>query len=90
MEKLYPVVHQNFITESNGLVYCKKKHKVVKLSIITPQCFECPYFYGCLQGEGVECGWEDVIADPFVAVINPQEEFLRVSQLIDKKIIRKD
>lgn len=48
MTKLYPVVHQNFITYETGTVFCKKNHKLMKLSKVTPQCFECPYFYGCL------------------------------------------
>ena len=87
--KLNPVVHQNFITDKDDSVFCKKNHKVDKLSKIQNQCLGCPYFYGTLQGSGVECGWEDVITEPIMAIIHPQKELLRVSKLVDDDIIKK-
>lgn len=90
MVKLYPVVHQNFaLEENNEMVYCKKNHEIGKLAKIQTQCADCEYFYGCLQGEGVECEWEDVTDKPFWDVSNPQEELSRVSKLIDENLIQK-
>lgn len=89
MASLNPVVHQNFIKEGDSSVYCKKNHKIEKLTKLQNQCFDCPYFYGTLQGAGVECGWEDTSAEPIVAVTNPQRELLRVSKMIDDDIIQK-
>lgn len=89
MATLNPVVHQNFIKENDTTVYCKRLHKLEKLEKLQEKCFECPYFYGTLQGSGVECGWEDSTTEPIVAVTNPQKELLRVSKMIDDDIIQK-
>lgn len=90
MITLNPVVHQNFTTEKNHYsVYCKKKHLVDELSNLTNTCWECPYFYGCLQGEGVECAWMDDYHHPFMEIENPSREFERVSVLIKQGTIKK-
>lgn len=90
MKELKFVVHQNYVTDKLGTVFCKKNNMVEKLTDITSQCCECSYFYGCLQGEGVECGWEDVVDVPFWSVTNPHEELNRVSMLITEKSISED
>ncbi len=90
MTRLSPVVHQNFMTENKGLIYCKKNHKVEKLSKIQTQCFECPLFYGTLQGEGVECAWEDNFDKPFLHVDDPHAELKRVSNLIENKHLKRN
>lgn len=89
MAQKHFVVHQNFIRRDDDTVFCKKDHKIEKLSAILEQCSYCPYIYGSLQGEGVECGWEDVVDVPFWTVSSPQEELLRVSKLIDENIVPK-
>lgn len=90
MPQLYPVVHQNFVTDKNKhSVFCKKLHRVDKISNLNETCFECPYLYGLLQGQGVECGWEDVLNQSFIDIDNPQAELQRVDKLIADKVLKK-
>lgn len=90
MPQLYPVVHQNFTTEENKYsVFCKRLHKIVVLTDNLDVCSECPYIYGALQGQGVECGWEDVLNQSFIDIDNPQAELQRVDKLIAAKVLKK-
>lgn len=88
MKNLKPVNHQNIVSDS-GRVYCKKLGKVINLDY--KDCNTCDYCFGSLQGQGVECMWEDSINNQssIVTVTNPNKEFLRVSKLIDDGIIKK-
>ena len=89
MAQLKPVIHQNFISPNEQTVFCKKKHKIVKLSTNQKYCNECPYLYGLLQGNGVECAWIDLSEEPFMGIDNPQREFERVDCLVKNKILQK-
>lgn len=80
------VIHQNYY-DNDGKIYCKKYHRVMEQNI--NKCSKCEYCFGSLQGDGVECLWEDVISQPIISISNPQSEYLRVSKLIDKGIIKK-
>ena len=84
------VNHFNYMDE-NGRIFCKRQDKVRKVAPEYRGCDECPYLFGSLQGMGVECMWEDVpsLSRVGLEVRNPQEEFMRVSELINKCIIKK-
>lgn len=88
MKNLRDINHQNFLNKDNK-VFCKRLNKILSLDNL--KCEDCEYFYGSLQGQGVECFWEDFneTPAPIVSVFNPQKEMLRVSKLIDKNIIKK-
>lgn len=87
---LESVNHFNYMTR-NGRIFCKRKDKVRKVAPEYKDCNNCPYLFGSLQGMGVECMWEDVppLSPVGLEVRNPQEEFMRVTQLIDMKILKK-
>ena len=82
--------HFNYM-DRNGQIFCKRQDKVRKVAPKYKGCDDCPYLFGSLQGMGVECMWEDVppLSPVGLEVRDPQEEFTRVSRLIDEKILRK-
>ena len=84
------VNHFNYM-DGNGRIFCKRQDKVRKVAPKYKGCDDCPYLSGSLQGIGVECMWEDVppLSPVGLEVRDPQEEFTRVSRLIDEKILRK-
>ena len=84
------VNHFNYM-DGNGRIFCKRQDKVRKVAPKYKGCDDCPYLFGSLQGIGVECRWEDVppLSPVGLEVRDPQEEFTRVSRLIDEKILRK-
>ena len=84
------VNHFNYM-DGNGRIFCKRQDKVRKVAPKYKGCDDCPYLFGSLQGIGVECMWEDVppLTPVGLEVRDPQEEFTRVSRLIDEKILRK-
>ncbi len=84
------VNHFNYM-DGNGRIFCKRQDKVRKVAPKYKGCDDCPYLFGSLQGIGVECMWEDVppLSPVGLEVRDPQEEFTRVSRLIDEKILRK-
>lgn len=84
------VNHFNYVTKS-GKVFCKRQNRVRKITPEYKGCDKCPYLFGSLQGQGVECMWEDIKPDsPFGNyVYDPQEEYLRVSELITNGILEK-
>lgn len=92
--ELRPILHVNFVkdfTESGKEIYCRKKHKLCVPTM--DDCLNCSMFRGTGQGEAIECEWEDTI--PYkgdVKLINwydRKQEMLRVSKLIDDKILKK-
>lgn len=84
------VNHFNYM-DRNGQIFCKRQNKVRKVAPKYKGCDDCPYLFGSLQGMGVECMWEDVppLSPIGLEVRDPQEEFTRVSRLIDEKILKK-
>lgn len=82
--------HFNYM-DRNGQIFCKRQDKVRKVAPKYKGCDDCPYLFGSLQGMGVECMWEDVppLSPVGLEVRDPQEEFTRVSRLIDEKILKK-
>ena len=84
------VNHFNYM-DRNGQIFCKRQNKVRKVAPKYKGCDDCPYLFGSLQGIGVECMWEDVppLSPIGLEVRDPQEEFTRVSRLIDEKILKK-
>ena len=84
------VNHFNYM-DRNGQIFCKRQDKVQKVAPKYKGCDDCPYLFGSLQVMGVECMWEDVppLSPVGLEVRDPQEEFTRVSRLIDEKILRK-
>ena len=78
-------IHQNYF-DKKGQVFCKKQNKLI--SSMSP-CDTCDYCVGCLQGDGVECLWQDNINQPIIRVEDPTYELMRVSKLIDAGIIKK-
>ena len=87
---LEKVNHFNYMTK-DGKVFCKRQDRVRKIPPEYKDCDKCPYLFGSLQGQGVECIWEDIKPDSLFGhyVYDPQEEYLRVSELIDKGILKK-
>lgn len=83
-------VHLNYFSENGEdyRIFCKKEHKIIEPDY--KKCGNCPYLSGSLQGNGVECYWDDPDAKfSFVDVRNPDKELMRVSKLIDNKKIKK-
>lgn len=77
---------------SDREVYCKRLHTVKEPE--TQDCVGCPYFGGLMQGYGHECVWEDDVPTTFddeqvVDWADRNKEFLRVSRLIDKGVLKK-
>ena len=67
--------HLNKAT-NGGLVYC---HRVGKISRIDAnRCSTCPMFNGSLQGEGVECMWDDKGNESPMTCNNPLKEYKRI------------
>lgn len=89
--KLETVNHFNYVDE-HGKVFCKRQDKVRTIAPDYESCDDCPYLFGSLQGQGIECMWEDIVPPPAPCgyyVQDPEEEFVRVSDLIGKKILKK-
>lgn len=63
--------HLNYIPE-NEHIYCERLRSIVHVNHthIMHYCDECPMYNGALQGEGIECLYEDPDAgnEPFVVV----------------------
>ena len=92
--ELKPIIHVNFVkdcTETGKEIYCREKHKLCVPTM--DDCLNCPMFRGTAQGEGLECEWED--EPPYKGVVkiinwrDRKQEMLRVSKLIDDKVIKK-
>lgn len=67
------VNHLNLADEA-GEVYCEKVGQVVPMNdgFMSEQCSDCQYFNGHMQGEGVECLYEDgSTKDPFIYIDDP-------------------
>lgn len=82
------IIHQN-IAGSDGLHYCKKYNK---LTTNFRACSKCGYFFGSLQGQGVECNWEDDVpedASSYMTIHNPKDEIARVNNLMDKGSVKR-
>lgn len=70
------VIHQNFLTRDNK-IFCKLLDKITDLNV--NRCNTCSMCVGSLQGEGVECLWEDEDKNfPIVAINDPEAEAKRV------------
>lgn len=83
---LHPVNHFNY--GHTGKIFCKREDKL-KDNDNLETCSDCPYLFGSLQGEGVECSWNDVTPYSNHYVNNPREEKKRVNTLIKKGVISK-
>lgn len=82
------IIHQN-VAGYGGLHYCKKYNK---LTTSFSACSRCDYFFGSLQGEGVECNWEDDVPEgspAYMTILNPKTEIARVNNLMDKGSVKK-
>jgi DNA-binding phage protein len=78
---LTPIVHFNYYGKEG--IYCRMRHKTIKDLEV---CHECPLLGGFLQGEGIECYWDDYEASykmpGFGGPRTPKKEFIRVEKLI--------
>lgn len=81
---------------SDREVYCKRFHTIKEPDI--DDCVNCPYYGGVMGGYGHECVWEDEWDLPYyddmeiskaVKWEDRQKELLRVSNLIDKGVLKK-
>nr|DAP04666.1 MAG TPA: hypothetical protein [Herelleviridae sp.] len=82
------IIHQNIAGE-DGLHYCKKHNKLVKNF---RACGKCDYFFGSIQGQGVECNWEDDVPEgtpAYMTIYDPNREIARVNNLMDKGSVKK-
>ena len=71
------VLHLNYF-DAYKQVYCERKQQVVLFDEAHHQnyCAVCSYFAGSLQGDGVECQYEDSTApkgEDLVVVSSPYE-----------------
>ena len=98
-----PIRHINFIgheinqsladyPESDREIYCKRLHTIKEPD--EEDCLNCPYFGGMGQGTAHECVWEEPvdISSELIRYIpheDRQKEMLRVSQMIDARVIQK-
>ena len=80
------VLHMNYANE-RGVVFCRKRNMAVILS--NAPCHRCELFEGHLQGEGIECLWEDEGVEDIVDVWDVRFERERVKELIHQKILQK-
>ena len=80
--------HFNYLDEY-GNVFCKRLNKIHTVAPEYKECGNCPYLFGSLQGQGVECRWEDVPSESpcGLYVKDPQKELARVSRLVKEKVI---
>ena len=76
---------------SDREIYCRQLHTIKEPTV--DDCGSCPYFAGFMMGYGHNCYWEDVVPIEVeqypVPHDNRHDEFMRVSQLIDKGYIDK-
>jgi hypothetical protein len=86
-------VHFNY--PDKGRVYCRRSHKLRKMSELTNGvCFKCPLYAGSMQGTGVECMYTDLQSDTKYAashaVPDPEQQLLYISDLMDKGLLPVD
>lgn len=78
------VKHLNYADQYNQL-YCRAEHKIMDVDNL--KCRNCKYFTGFLQGYGRECTWSDIVSTPIKMVKSPQQELMRVSDLLENNMI---
>ena len=95
MAELERISHVNNVGEKN-IIYCKKLHALTKVNKLPCLSSEgCDYFESIGQGECVICNWKDepLKGGKIFKIINGEvgarEELVRVSKLIDEKILKK-
>lgn len=88
------ILHLNSIKDDTATgmeVYCRKTNSVKVPSY--DECMSCPYFHGVGSGTMIECEWVDeppLMGDiRRVDWVDRNREKLRVSKLIDDKVIKK-
>lgn len=87
---IHPVENVNHfvIPDEDGTIYCRKEHAIVKLDF--ERCITCPLAGGSVQGQGVECYYEDLVDDSYYdRRTNHKAELARISALIEKGVIGK-
>lgn len=77
--------YEHFNKVLNGEVYCRAKHQIVSLNF--EYCRKCPLLSGGGQGEGVDCYYLD-IPTPEDYCATPQNEYARITELLDKCILK--
>ena len=82
-----PIHHLNYFY-SEDTIYCEQKGNVVKAnqSFHDINCSFCPFFAGHLQGEGVECLYEDSTAKEGEVVTIEDPYFFKDKRLKAQKI----
>ena len=81
-KSVYPYEHWN--KPLDGKVYCRAKHQIVAFD--SNVCKQCSLLSGSGQGDGVDCFFPD-IPTPEDYCATPQNEYARISELIDKGIL---
>lgn len=90
MDKQMQMVNHLNKPDNKGRVYCRKLNKIIAMnSQFWDVCTICPMFSGTIQGEGVECTWDESADYLIVEVFDPKEELLKVSKLIDQGVLKK-
>lgn len=80
--------HINY-PDASGNIYCRMENALIKYDI--EHCSKCPLMSGSAQGKGVECYYYDAVFKTQIEPIvdTPNNELMRISQLIDRKIVDK-
>lgn len=86
--------HLNYYA-GNLEIYCERLQLTVQAdeNFARDHCAKCEMFNGHLQGDGIECLYEDSLLDgiemPFVPIRNPREfEALRLREIRKKQPIK--
>ena len=84
------VNHLNHFVISS--IYCERHRAVVLVGdgFMERECDGCPYFNGHLQGDGIECLYEDTpLRGGFVHIWDPNELYKRRMRAIGQAKLKK-
>jgi hypothetical protein len=83
--------HLNY-PDDEGRVYCRARNAITEIG--AADCFNCPLYYGSMQGMGVECMYSDMVSDNInvmaLTVTDPAAQTAWMAGLISKKQIPAD
>ena len=82
------VNHLNYNIEGYDRIYCHRRLALVRFdqNLFDRNCSDCPYFNGHLQGNGVECLYEDpYVKEDYIAVDDPYKYYEKTARRLRAK-----